>query len=109
GLRKRTDRPGIGRSSRTHPPGRGWGGRRGRSTPLPRWWLWLFYATIVWAVAYWIVYPAWPTFTGYPRGLFGYSTRGQVEADLAALRRARGDKAAALASASLDEIEKDPA
>ena len=30
------------------------------NTPLPRWWLWIFYATIVWALGYWIVYPAWP-------------------------------------------------
>jgi cytochrome c oxidase cbb3-type subunit 3 len=30
------------------------------NTPLPRWWLWLFYITIVWSVGYWIVYPAWP-------------------------------------------------
>ncbi|HKA74596.1 MAG TPA: cytochrome-c oxidase, cbb3-type subunit III [Xanthobacteraceae bacterium] len=104
-----TEHTEIDAISRTATTGHEWDGIKELNTPLPRWWLWLFYATIVWAVGYWIVYPAWPTFTGYTRGLFGYSTRGQVEADLAALRRARGDKAAALASASLDEIEKDPA
>lgn len=29
--------------------------------PLPRWWLWAFYASVVFAVWYWIVYPAWPS------------------------------------------------
>ena len=40
--------------------GHEWDGIRELNTPLPRWWLWMFYATIVWAVGYWIVYPAWP-------------------------------------------------
>ncbi len=37
------------------------------NTPLPRWWLWMFYATIVWAIGYWIVYPAWPLVTSYTK------------------------------------------
>ena len=40
--------------------GHEWDGIRELNTPLPRWWLWLFYATIVWSIGYWIVYPAWP-------------------------------------------------
>ena len=40
--------------------GHEWDGIHELNTPLPRWWLWLFYATIVWAVGYWVVYPAWP-------------------------------------------------
>ena len=40
--------------------GHEWDGIRELNTPLPRWWLWMFYATIVWAVGYWIVYPSWP-------------------------------------------------
>src|SRR5690348_7778170 len=88
--------------------GHEWDGIRELNTPLPRWWLWLFYATIVWAVGYWIVYPAWPLVTRHTVGLFGYSTRGQVENDLAALGKARGEKAAMLAAASLADIEKDP-
>jgi len=88
--------------------GHEWDGIKELNTPLPRWWLWVFYATIVWSIGYWIVYPAWPMIRGHTAGLFGYSTRGQVEADLATLRRLRGDKAAALAAVPLADIEKDP-
>ena len=28
------------------------------NTPLPRWWLWTFYLTIIWGVGYTIAYPA---------------------------------------------------
>ncbi len=29
--------------------------------PLPKWWLYTFYACVVWAIGYWAIYPAWPT------------------------------------------------
>ena len=48
--------------------GHEWDGIQELNTPLPRWWLWLFYATIVWAVGYWIVYPAWPLLSSYTGG-----------------------------------------
>ena len=45
--------------------GHEWDGIQELNTPLPRWWLWLFYATIVWSIGYWIVYPAWPLVSSY--------------------------------------------
>jgi cytochrome c oxidase cbb3-type subunit 3 len=89
--------------------GHEWDGIKELNTPMPRWWLWLFYATIVWAIAYWVVYPAWPTLTGFTRGLLGYTNRAQVAVETAASLQTRGDKAAALAQVSLADIEKDPA
>jgi cytochrome c oxidase cbb3-type subunit III len=89
--------------------GHEWDGIGELNTPLPRWWLWVFYATIVWSVGYWVVYPAWPLVQSYTRGVFGYSTRGQVETDLAELKKVRGDKAATLAAVPLADIAKDPA
>jgi cytochrome c oxidase cbb3-type subunit III len=89
--------------------GHEWDGIGELNTPLPRWWLWVFYATIVWSVAYWVVYPAWPLARSYTAGVFGYSTRGQVETDLAELNKVRGDKAASLAAVPLADIAKDPA
>jgi cytochrome c oxidase cbb3-type subunit 3 len=95
--------------ARTRTTGHAWDGIEELNSPLPRWWLWTFYATIVWAFAYWIFYPAWPTISGYTSGVLGYSTRGQVAADLADLKAIRGAKGAALQQVSLADIEKDPA
>src|SRR5262245_58548007 len=89
--------------------GHEWDGIKELNTPLPRWWVWLFYATIVWAIGYWVVYPAWPTITGYTAGVFGYSTRAQAAADLAQLHTLRSEKAVTLQKTALADIEKDPA
>ena len=88
--------------------GHEWDGIQELNTPLPRWWVWIFYATIVWSFGYWLVYPAWPTISGYTAGLFGYSSRAEVGADLAKLGELRGERSALLQSASLADIEKDP-
>ena len=31
------------------------------NNPLPAWWLWAFYGTIIFSIVYWILYPSWPT------------------------------------------------
>jgi cytochrome c oxidase cbb3-type subunit III len=95
--------------SRTATTGHEWDGIKELNTPLPRWWVWLFYATIVWAFGYWVLYPAWPTIGGYTTGVLGYTNRTQVAADLADLQKVRGDRGAALLQMSLADIEKDPA
>jgi cytochrome c oxidase cbb3-type subunit 3 len=89
--------------------GHEWDGIKELNTPLPRWWVIIFYATIVWAAGYWIVYPAWPLLWSHTAGLFGYSSRAEVAVELAGLEKLRGEKMATLATASLAEIEKDPA
>jgi cytochrome c oxidase cbb3-type subunit 3 len=88
--------------------GHEWDGVRELNTPLPRWWLWLFYATIVWAVGYWIVYPAWPLLTTSTEGIFGYHTRTAVVADLDELKSSRGPMVQKLAQSSVQQIAADP-
>lgn len=39
------------------------------NNPLPGWWLWAFYATFVFAIAYFILYPAWPVGNDYTKGI----------------------------------------
>ncbi len=87
--------------------GHEWDGIKELNTPLPKWWVYVFFACIVWAVGYWVAMPAWPSLTGYTKGMLGYSSRGAVAADLNDLKKARGDKAAALAKMSVDDIYKD--
>jgi len=78
------------------------------NNPLPRWWLWTFYLTIVWAIAYCIAYPAWPLVSSYTKGALGWHSRDAVEVDLAALKDQRSGMTAQLAARSLEEIRQDP-
>src|SRR3990172_3757066 len=79
-------------------------GVRELNTPLPRWWLWIFYATIIWSIGYWIVYPSWPLVFGYTKGVLGWQSREAIVNELAGLRAIRGPMADKLATASLPEI-----
>jgi cytochrome c oxidase cbb3-type subunit 3 len=85
-----------------------WDGIQELNTPLPRWWLWIFYATIVWAIGYWIVYPTWPLVSSYTTGMFNWHSREAIVTDLDALKAQRGPMVGKLAAASLPEILADP-
>jgi cytochrome c oxidase cbb3-type subunit 3 len=89
--------------------GHSWDGIEEFNNPLPRWWLWTFYATIIWAIGYTIAYPAWPLLTQATPGLLGYSTRGEVQEDIDAVIAANADIEMRLASAELTSISDDPA
>src|SRR5215472_13942344 len=95
--------------SGTPTTGHEWDGIRELNTPLPRWWLWTFYATVAWAFVYWILMPSWPGLTGYFHGLLGYSSRGAVERSVADARQAMSGMRDQIAVAPLAEIEKTPA
>ncbi len=88
--------------------GHEWDGIEELNTPLPRWWLWLFYATIVWAIGYWVVYPAWPLVATYTHGVFNWHARSAVETALASLRTKRRPMMRRLGAASLQEIASTP-
>lgn len=88
--------------------GHEWDGIKEYNKPLPRWWLWTFYATIVWAVLYTIAYPAWPGIREATPGLLGYSTRAEVVDEIARFEDANSAINAQLASVELTEIVNDP-
>lgn len=88
--------------------GHEWDGIRELNNPLPRWWLWSFYACIVWSVGYWVVYPAWPLVSTYTSGMLGWNSREAVQGQLADLRAQRAAFAGKLEAASLQEIEQNP-
>jgi len=88
--------------------GHEWDGIKELNKPLPKWWLYVLYATIVWSIGYWIVYPAWPLVSGYTRGVIGYSQRAQVTESVQAAKAAQAGIGNLLAKASLAEIKADP-
>ena len=61
--------------------GHTWDGLKELNHPLPRWWLWTFYASIIWSLGYYLVYPSWPLITGYTTGFLGYSQRAAALAE----------------------------
>ena len=97
-----------GATTKVGTTGHEWDGIQELNTPLPRWWLWLFYATIVWSIGYWIVYPTWPLISSYSRGVFNWNTRSAVAEQLAELQKERAPMMVRLGSASLQEIESTP-
>ena len=88
--------------------GHSWDGIEEFNNPLPRWWLWTFYACIVWGIGYTIAYPAWPMVKGATAGLLGYSTRGEVAAEIQRFEDANAALDARLASVELTSIAQDP-
>ena len=88
--------------------GHEWDGIKELDSPLPRWWLWVFYACIAFSIVYWVLMPAWPGIRGYTHGMLKQSDRAAVAQDLNALQAQRGQGEAMLASASLQQIEADP-
>ncbi|MBY6091295.1 cytochrome-c oxidase, cbb3-type subunit III [Maritimibacter alkaliphilus] len=88
--------------------GHSWDGIEELNTPMPRWWLWTFYACIFWAVLYTIAFPAWPLITGATPGVLGFSTRGEVAEEIAAVEQANMQINQQLASVELTSIAGDP-
>jgi len=87
--------------------GHDWDGIKELNNPLPRWWLWCFYGTIVWGVAYTIAYPAWPMINSATTGLLGYSTRGEVVEQIAIIDAQNAEVSMRLASADLATLAPD--
>ncbi|WP_118132411.1 cytochrome-c oxidase, cbb3-type subunit III [Oceanicella sp. SM1341] len=88
--------------------GHEWDGIRELNNPLPRWWLWTFYATIFWALVYAIAYPAWPLISQATQGLLGHDQRIEVAEEMTAADQAREVYRAQIASMDLQEVQNDP-
>lgn len=87
--------------------GHSWDGIEELNNPLPRWWLWTLYLTIIWAVGYVIAYPAWPMISGATTGMLGYSTRGEVAKDIAAHEMGNAPLVEALLAADMSILDQD--
>ncbi len=92
----------------TDTTGHEWDGIRELDTPMPRWWLWTFYATIIWAIGYWIVMPAWPLVSDYTKGYLGYSSRDNLEKEIAAVEAGRADTVKALLETDITAVKDNP-
>lgn len=102
------DKREVDQATNTETTGHEWDGIKELDTPMPRWWLWTFYACIVWAVIYSILMPAWPLVNGATPGLLGFSSRVNVATELEEVADSRAPMSARLMEMELDEVKSDP-
>lgn len=93
--------------SGTPTTGHEWDGIKELNTPLPKWWLYTFYGTVIWGLAYTVAYPAWPLISSATPGLLGYSSRAEVVETIEAAKLAQKDSLDKIAAANVEDILKD--
>lgn len=101
---KRIDEP-----TGTETVGHEWDGIEELNTPLPRWWLWTFYLTILFSIGYVIAYPAWPMIDRATAGVLGWSSRGDLADDMSAADQARTTFREQLARVPIERLPEDSA
>ncbi len=87
--------------------GHSWDGIEEWNNPLPRWWVWVFYITVIWGIGYTVAYPAWPLIDRATSGLLGYSTRAQVAERISEAEARNAGLREQLASADLSTVAED--
>lgn len=102
------DRKGVRQVIEVPSTGHSWDGIEEYDNPLPRWWLWSFYATIVWGVAFLFFYPSIPLLSGATHGILGSTYRGNVAAEIQRFADANAPVQAKLVATPLDQIAADP-
>ncbi len=101
--KKRIDQP-----TGTETVGHEWDGIEELNTPLPRWWLWTLYATIIWGVGYTIAYPAWPLVSEATAGVLNWSSRGDLDKQLAAEQSRKAPIVNVIAATPVEQLEGNP-
>ncbi|MFZ4126251.1 MAG: cytochrome-c oxidase, cbb3-type subunit III [Rickettsiales bacterium] len=103
-----SDKKEIDPKSGVETTGHEWDGIKELNLPAPRWWLIVFAITCIWAVWYWVVYPAWPTLSGNTKGSADWTSHKKLALEQAEITERRGEFAAKIKAHSLEEIQKNP-
>jgi cytochrome c oxidase cbb3-type subunit 3 len=88
--------------------GHEWDGIRELNTPLPRWWLYILYATIAWSAVWALLYPSFPGFSGHFRGITGWTQREAIREDMDRLRAEQAPFVDRIREAGLEQVRRDP-
>jgi cytochrome c oxidase cbb3-type subunit 3 len=88
--------------------GHEWDGLKELNNPLPRWWLYVFYATIAFSLVWYLLYPSWPVLNGYWKGFLGSNQRLDLETGMAAARQRQAVWLDRLRAADTSAIVADP-
>jgi cytochrome c oxidase cbb3-type subunit 3 len=98
----------IDEATGTQTVGHEWDGIEELDTPMPRWWLWTFYASIVFAVGYVIAYPAIPMVRKGTEGLLGWSSRGQLAREVDQHQATLAPVLSAIAAVPIEQLPDNP-
>jgi cytochrome c oxidase cbb3-type subunit 3 len=74
------------------------------SNPPPRWWMIAFWASVIWWVAYGFLYPMWPSFDGYTKGLMGWTQMDEYEKGVKQVEAVRAQYETQIEKLSAKEI-----
>ncbi|MCB2088506.1 MAG: cytochrome-c oxidase, cbb3-type subunit III [Sphingomonadaceae bacterium] len=85
--------------------GHEWDGIEELNNPLPRWWLWSFYACILFSIAYVVAYPALPMLSKGTEGMLGWTSRGVLAAEMKEEQAKRSKVVAALADMPIEQLQ----
>ena len=88
----------------TETVGHEWDGIEELDTPMPRWWLWTLYLTIIWGVVYIVLYPAWPLIEKGTEGVLGWSSRGQLAQEMRVADQSRQTVREALSQIPIERL-----
>ena len=105
---ERPDPKRIDEATGTNFVGHEWDGIEELDTPMPRWWLWTFYLTIVWALVYVVLYPAWPLIEKGTEGVLGWTSRGQLAQEMTAADQSRASVREQIAAIDIEELRGNP-
>jgi len=75
--------------------------------PPPRWWMIAFWASIIWWVAYGVLYPMWPTLDGYTKGIMGWTQIKEYQEGVQEVEAVRGKYEEKIAAMSAKDILAD--
>jgi cytochrome c oxidase cbb3-type subunit 3 len=98
----------VDEATGTETVGHEWDGIEELDTPLPRWWLITFILTCVFALGYVIFYPAIPLASTATKGTLGWSSAGDLEAEMARYQAKRAPILKAIAATPVEALPANP-
>jgi cytochrome c oxidase cbb3-type subunit 3 len=78
------------------------------ANPPPRWWMIAFWASIIWWIAYGVLYPMWPIGEEPTKGILGWSSMQEYQEGLAEVEAVRAEYEEQIQALSAKEILADP-
>nr|WP_244487971.1 cytochrome-c oxidase, cbb3-type subunit III [Aureimonas sp. Leaf454] len=98
----------IDAATGTATTGHEWDGIQELNTPMPRWWLCVFFACQAFALVYIFLFPAIPLLNSATPGLLGWHSRSEVAEEIETVAAARAGEVEKIRSLPIEEVAADP-